>query len=333
MHSPRERLAQMSIGHWQAQMVYVAARLQIADRLHAGPQTVETLAAETRCDPRALHRLLRALASLGVFAEGPARVFALTEIAHYLRDDHPETVRPLVLMMGDTQYHAWGDLYESVQTGAAAFPKRYGRPLFDHLAEHPEQAEIFDRAMVAIHGRETAGILAAYDFSAFSTLVDVGGGNASQLIEILRRYPALRGTVYDLPHVAARARAALADAGLSGRADACGGSFFESAPAGADAYVLRHILHDWSDDESRAILARVRAAIPPHGKLLVIETVIPPGNEPCFAKLLDLTMLLVPGGLERTSEEYEELFREAGFRLARIVPTPAGVDVIEAVPA
>ncbi len=333
MHSGRARLNQMIAGYWLSQMTYVAARLNLADLLASGPRTVADLAAHTQCHPRSLGRLLRGLASVGLFAEHAPGTFGMTPDAEFLRDDHPETVRPMALMMGGVQYQAWGDLLHSVQTGETGFEHRFGKPLFDYLAEQPEQAAVFDRAMVAIHGGETAAILDAYDFSGFRRIIDVGGGNASQLIEMLGRHPTLTGAVFDLPHVAERAAQSLRTAGLTERGQAVGGSFFESIPGGADAYLLRHIIHDWDDQKSVQILQRVRAAMPPQGKLLVIETVIPPGNDPSFAKLLDLTMLVIPGGVERTEPEYRELYTGAGFQLTRIVSTAAGVDVIEGVPA
>ena len=332
MTSERERLGQMATGYWLSQMVYVAAKLGIADHLKDGPQSVDKLSHTTAVQPGPLHRLLRGLASVGVFAEQAPQVFAMTPMAEFLRDDHPQTTRPLVIMMGETQYAAWGDLLHSVRTGQTGFEHRFGRPLFDYLGDHPEQAAMFDRAMVAIHGRETAAVLDAYDFTPFRNLIDLGGGNGSQLIEMLERHPHLSGMVFDLPHVVERAHDALAAAGLSARATVQGGSFFESVPTGGDAYLLRHIIHDWNDAQSRTILQCVRKAICKEAKLLIIETVIPPGNDPCFAKLLDLTMLVIPGGLERTREQYAALLTDAGFELTRVVPTTGGVDVIEAVP-
>lgn len=332
MNVARQQLSQMISGYWISQMLHVAARLQLADHLHAGPQSIEALAVQTQTHPRSLGRLLRGLASVGIFAESAPGTYSLTSTAEFLRDDHPQTVRPMALMMGGVQYQAWGELLHSVTTGETGFQHRYGQPLFDYLGEHPAEAAEFDRAMVAIHGGETAAILDAYDLSGFRSLIDVGGGNGSQLIEILRRHPSLSGAVFDLPHVAERAQQALQSVGLNDRGSTIGGSFFETVPSGADAYLLRHVIHDWSDEQSQQILSRVRQAIPAHGKLLVIETVIPPGNDPSFAKLLDLTMLVIPGGIERTEDEYRDLFKASGFHLERIVPTAAGVDVIEGVP-
>lgn len=330
--SPREQLGRMISGCWLTQMLYVAAKLEIADRLADRPRLVSELALETGTHEPSLYRLMRGLASLGVFAETEPGRFQITDMAEYLRKDHSQSVQASVLMMGGTQYQAWGELWHSIHTGKTGFEKLYGEPLFDHLGKHPDDAAIFDRAMVAIHGRETAAIIAAYDFSKFKTIIDVGGGNGSQLCEILTANSQASGVVFDLPHVVKRAEQFIADKGLISRCQTAGGSFFESVPSGGDAYLVRHIIHDWTDEQSRTILQAIRRAIPSHGKLLVIETVIPPGNDPSFAKLLDLTMLVIPGGKERTEPEYRELFAASGFQLTRIVPTTADVHVIEATP-
>lgn len=327
-----QQLSQMICGYWISQMIHVAARLRLADELHAGPRTVTALAETVAAHPRSLGRLLRGLASVGLFEETPPGTYQLTPLAEFLRDDHPQSVRPMALMMGGVQYQAWGELLHAVRTGETGFAQRFGQPLFDYLATRPDEAAEFDRAMVAIHGREGAAVAEAYDFARVRRVVDVGGGNGHQLIELLDRHPHLTGTLFDLPHVVERAAPGLAASRVAARIDPLGGSFFETVPTGADCYLLRHILHDWSDEESARILRTIRHAIPTSGKLLVIETVIPPGNEPNFAKLLDLTMLVIPGGIERTEAEYRELFAAGGFRLTRILPTAAGVDLIEGVP-
>jgi hypothetical protein len=205
-------------------------------------------------------------------------------------------------------------------------------PVFDFLSKNVEQAKVFDAAMVGVHGRETAAMTDAYDFSGIGVLADIGGGNGSLLTAVLKKYPAMRGILYDLPGVTQRAKANLQAAGLTDRCQAIGGSFFESVPVGADAYLMRHIIHDWEDEKATTILRNVRQAIGKEGRLLLVEGVIPPGNDPCFGKLLDLTMLTIPGGKERTEEEYRTLYQAAGFRLARIVPTQAEVSVIEGKP-
>jgi hypothetical protein len=249
-----------------------------------------------------------------------------------LRSDVPQSQRALARMMGAEQYQTWGDLLYSVQTGEKAFDRRFGKPIFDWLAEHPDKAEIFDGAMTGIHGRETGAVIDAYDFSDTRVLADVGGGNGSNLIAVLQANPQLRGMLFDLPHVVERARLHVEAAGLTDRCTLHGGSFFEAVPAGADAYLMRHIIHDWDDELSRTILWNIRKVIPADGKLLIVEAVIPPGNDPFPMKFLDLTMLTIPGGKERTREEYETLFRESGFALSRIVPTATDMSVIEGRP-
>jgi hypothetical protein len=232
-------------------------------------------------------------------------------------------------MCGEEHYKAWGELLYSVKTGKIAFDKVYGMPVFEFLSQNIEQAKVFDAAMVGVHGRETEAMTDAYDFSGIGVLADIGGGNASLLITVLKRYPAIQGILYDLPGVAERARANLQAAGLADRCRIMGGNFFESVPAGADAYLMRHIIHDWDDEKAMTILRNVHQAIGKDGRLLVVEGVIPPGNDPSFGKLLDLTMLTIPGGKERTAEEYRLLFRTGGFELTRTVPTKAEVSVIE----
>lgn len=331
--APAQQLTMMITGFWISSAIYVAAKLRIADLLKDGPQTVERLAEQSESNGPSLRRLLRALASVGVFAEEREGVFRLTPMAELLRSDVPGSQWALSIMFGEEMYQAYGNLLGTVRTGDTAFDTVVGRPLFAFMQQHPEKAAIFDRAMVGIHGPETAAMLDAYDLSNVKTLADIGGGNGSVLIETLRRYPNVRGVLYDLPAVVERAKWELAAAGVGERVQAIGGDFFESVPVGADLYVLRHIIHDWDDAKSIQILRNIRGAIGTRGRLILVENVIPPGNDPCPGKLLDLTMLAITGGLERTRPEYERLLERAGFRLTRIVPTTADVSVIEAVPA
>ncbi len=327
-----EQLSRMISGCCVTQMLHVAARLELADRLAARSRPVTELAQETGCHEPSLYRLLRGLAGLGIFAEETGRRFKLTELSEFMRKDHPFSAHGAILMMGGFQYPAWGEMLFSVQTGRTAFEKLHGTPLFDYLSTRPDAAAIFDAAMVSIHGRETSAILEAYDFSVFREIVDLGGGNGSQLCGLLQANPKVRGTVFDLPHVVERAAQQIAAQGLTDRCRTVAGSFFDDVPAGADAYLLRHVIHDWDDDQSQTILKAVRRAIPPEGKLLVIEAVIPPGNVPGFAKMLDLTMLVMAGGKERTNPEYRQMLAKAGFRVTSIVPTTSEVAIIESVP-
>jgi hypothetical protein len=326
----RQVLSQIFGGSWITQGIYVAAELGIADHLAEGPRSAEELAERTNTHRRALYRLLRALAGVGIFAQDSHRRFSLTPLAELLRSDVVDSQRSLAIMMGAEFYETWGMLLHSVRTGEQGFYKRFGMPFFQYMTEHPERHSIYDAAMTGVHGPETEPMLDAYDFSKFRSVVDVGGGESLVLAAILNRYPAIQGILFDLPAVAERARAILKTSGLSGRYQIVGGDFFSSVPVGADAYLMRHIIHDWEDEEAIAILRNCREAMNPESKVLVVETVIPPGNEPCFGKWLDLMMLLV-GGCERTEREYSRLFSEAGLKLNRIVSTDSEVSVLEGV--
>ena len=327
--SPQDLMNQMISGYWNTQAIYVAAKLGIADLLTNGSRSVDELAQATNTHSPSLFRLLRGLASMGVFADDGSGRFSLTPLAECLRSDVPGSQRALAIMNGEEHYKAWGELLYSVQTGKIAFDKIFGMPVFDFLSKNLEQAKVFDAAMVGVHGRESSAMVDAYDFSSIGVLADIGGGNGSLLTTVLQKHPTMKGILYDLPGVTERAKASLQDAGLANRCTVIGGSFFESIPEGADAYLMRHIIHDWDDAKATTILRNVHQAIRPQGRLLVIEGVIPPGNDPCFGKMLDLTMLTLPGGKERTEEEYQTLFKQSGFRLNRIVPTNAHVDIIE----
>jgi hypothetical protein len=329
--SPHQQLDHMITGYWISQAIYAAAKFGIADLLKNGPRTAEQLAEATSTNPDALYRLLRALASVGIFSEGEPRQFSLTPLAEPLQSDVPGSKRALALMSGDEQFRAWAEIEYSVQTGKIAFDKVFGKPIFDYLGDNPEKARIFDAAMVGIHGRESNAILDAYDFSGIGIVADIGGGNGSQIASVLQRHSSMKAILFDLPHVVERARERINAAGLSGRCQLVSGSFFESVPKGADAYMMRHIIHDWDDEKALTILRNCHAAMPSNGKLLVIESVIPPGNEPFGGKLLDLVMLLIPGGKERTADEYGSLFAKAGFEISRIVPTGSEISIIEGV--
>jgi hypothetical protein len=324
-------LLKLSTGYWISQALYVAAKLKLADLLKDGPRSSVDLSKATKTHPQALYRLLRALASIDVFAEENGK-FKLTPLAQGLRSDVLGSHWAVAVMTGDEHYRAWGDLLYSIETGKPAFDRIYGKPPFDYLAEHPENAKIFDAAMTGIHGNETRAMLDAYSFAGYGTLVDVGGGNGSLLMAILRHTPSLKGILYDLPHVVERAAAAIQREGMANRCTPVAGSFFESVPSGHDAYLMRHIIHDWDDEKALTILRNCRKAIKPTGKLLLVEAVIPPGNDPSWSKFLDLNMLLIPGGQERTETEYRQLFKAADFLLTRIVPTTTEISVIEGEP-
>ncbi len=321
-------LDRMIVGSWVTQALYVAAETGIADALAAGPRTADELARETGTHADSLYRVLRALASIGVFRQDDEGRFSGTPLGRLLERDAPGSKRSLARMAGAEWYRSWGALLSSVETGGAAFDRVYGKSFFRYLDANPDRWRIFDAAMTGVHDAETIPVLDAYDFSSFGTIVDVGGGNGLALAALLCRHPETRGILFDLPDVARRAREVVDGCGLSDRCTVEGGDFFVSVPPSADAYLLRHVLHDWDDPEAVSILDRCRKAMRPGGRVLVVETVIPPGNGPCFAKWLDLMMLVV-GGRERTREQYADLFRSAGLRLARVVPTARDVSILE----
>lgn len=329
--SPPQQLDQMISGYWISQAIYAAAKFNIADHLIDGPKSIEQLAEATSTNADALYRLLRALASVGIFAEGEPRHFALTPLAEPLQSDVPGSKRALALMAGDEQFRTWAEIEYSIQTGKTAFDKAFGKPIFEYLSENPDKARIFDAAMVGIHGRESDIVLSAYDFSGVGVLADIGGGNGSQISQVLNRNSDLKGILFDLPHVIERAKNPIESAGLLDRCELVGGSFFESVPEGADIYLMRHIIHDWDDEKSLTILRNCHQAMSANTKLLIVESVIPPGNDPFGGKFLDLVMLLIPGGKERTAEEYRALLDQAGFELTQVIPTTSEVSIIEAV--
>jgi hypothetical protein len=329
---PPATLLQMMTGYWVSQAVYVAAKLGIADLLADGPVGCDHLAAATDTHAPSLRRVLRALASVGVFTEASPGSFTLTPLAELLRTETPGSMRALAIMYAEEQYRAWGELLHSVRTGEMAFDHQFGMGYFAYLAQHPEADRVFNEAMTGWTHQLVGAVVDTYDFSPFNTVVDVGGGYGTLLAAILRRNPGARGILFDQPHVVASAEEHLATSGVADRCTAVGGDFFAAVPAGGDAYVLAQILHDWDDERCVAILGQCRRAMPNHGKLLVVELVLPPGDEAFFGKWLDLHMLVLLGGRERTAAEYDALFRGAGFELARVVPTPPGPSVVEAVP-
>jgi hypothetical protein len=324
-----DQLLAMASGAWVTQMIHVAAELGLADALAGGEREVAELAAACGADPDALFRLLRGLASLGIFQETQPRRFALTPLAELLRSDHPSSLRQFARMLGDEHYLSWNDLLHSVRTGENAFRHRHGCSVFAWYQQHPRRGEIFDGAMTDFSRQETAALLDACDFADAGHLVDVGGGRGALLQQVLRAHGQLRGTLFDQPAVVAPVAV---PADLEGRLSVRGGDFFAETPAGADTYLLKHILHDWGDDACRTILTHIRAALAPGGRVLIVEPVIPPGNDPFPGKLLDLNMLVMTeGGRERSAEEYAALLASVGLRLSRIVPTPSAVSVVEAV--
>lgn len=330
---PQIALLEMIMGYWVSQSIYVAAKLGIADRLKDGDKSCSELATATHTNELALYRVLRALASLGIFTEVAPETFGMTPLATFLHSDTPGSVRDVAIMMGDREHYAsWGNILHAVQTGESSFDNIFGTNVFDYYAKNPQPAVIFDKAMTCFSKVENAAVSADYDFSPFRTLVDVAGGQGSLLMSILQAYPTLKGILFDLPDVIERAKSQIATREANDRCQLISGNFFESVPIGADAYLLKHILHDWDDERAIAILKQCHRAMAEGSKLLIVEQIISPGNEPFMGKLLDVNMLVMsPGGKERTAEEFRSLFVAAGFQLTQIVPTQGIVSVIEGI--
>jgi hypothetical protein len=327
-----EKLTQIMMGAALSRAVCTIAELGIADQIESGsPQWVESLAGATGTHERSLYRIMRFLASHGLFQEKGNRQFDHTPLSHCLRSDAEGSFRAAAQML-HRMFPAWDGLHHAAITGEPGFNKVFGQPVFDYVATHPDLAPILDAGMTALHGHETAAMLEAYDFSAINVLADIGGGNGSLIGSVLQRYPELQGLLFELAHVVGRARESLQAYGIGDRCSVIEGSFFESVPSGADAYLFRHIIHDWTDEQSIQILNNCRKVIPDHGRVLVIEAVVPTGNEPSLAKDFDMTMLTFPGGLERTEEEYRSLLEQAGFQLSSITPTASMISVVEGKP-
>lgn len=326
-------LLQMMTGYWLSKAVYVAAKLGIADLLSDGAESCEDLAKTTGTHAPSLYRVLRALASNGIFSETTTGRFAVTPMGALLQTKRPDSMRALAIMYGEEQYRAWGDLLYSIQTGQPAFEREFGMEVFEYFRQNKASGAVFNEAMTNWTTQVSAAVAATYDFSRFGTIVDVGGNQGILLAAILRSNPAARGILFDLPHVVATARAQLTQAGVESRCELVGGDFFTAALPDGDAYLLSYVLHDWDDERCVAILAQCRRVIANTGTLLLIELVLPEGNEPSFGKWLDLHMLVMASGRERTCDEYRRLLQAGGFALTRVIPTPAGSYIVEATPA
>lgn len=328
-------LRRLIIGYRLSQAISVAAQLGVADLLKNGPQSADELARHTGTHSPSLYRVLRLLASEGLLAEAKDGRFHLLPLGEPLRADVPGSLRHRAIFDGAAaNWQAWGELIHSVTTGEPAFNHVWHAGLFDYVNRDPELAASFNGFMAAQTTAVAQAVLDAYDFSGVDTLVDVGGGYGALVVSVLAAHPAMRGVLFDLPHVVAEGRSRLAAAGLAARCAAIGGSFFDAVPEGGDAYALKFILHDWDDERCREILTHCRRVMPVHGRLLIVEAIIRPGNAPDYGKYMDLTMLVMTeGGRERTESEYRALLTATGFRLTRVIPTTSDVCVIEALPA
>jgi ubiquinone/menaquinone biosynthesis C-methylase UbiE len=330
---PTEVLLQMIVGTWVSRAIYVAAQLGIADLLKDGSHSNDELAKATDVDARSLYRVLRALASVGVFAESEPGYFELTPLAECLRSDRNDSLRAYAIKSGQPwDWQPWGHVLESVKTGKPVFKNLFGMEIFEYLADNPSAAKVYDEAISSFSGKYPAVITSAYDFSSIHNLVEVGGGRGSLFAAVLKANPTMKGILFDVPHVIERTKHLIEAEGLKERCELVGGDFFESVPNGGNAYLLKNIIHNWDDERAVVILKNCHRAMQENGKLLVVEMVIPSNNEPFFGKLLDLQVMInYQGGCERTEAEYQTLFETAGFKLTKIIPTTSPLSVIEGV--
>ncbi len=324
-----QKIVDLAFGFVLTGALATAAKLRVADHLKDTPKTASELAQELSVDAQSLHRVLRMLASFGVFEEDAEGRFQLCAPGRLLCVTEPNSLRDAVLMISqDIFWRPVGELDEVVRTGKNGMDRIFGAPFFDYFQQNAGAGAIFHRGMSSLSDMENAPIAESYDFTPFKRIVDMGGGHGGFLIEALKGAPKARGLNYDHVHVLAEARTDE----LPGRWTCVPGDFFESAPVG-DAYLLKRILHDWTDDVCVKILKNIRNAMPDTAKVLVVDCVIPPGNEPHGGKVLDILMMASLPGRERTEAEFAELFDRSGLKLSRVVETPALLSIVEAVPA
>ena len=314
--------------------ILVAANLGLADLLKDGPLSIADLAEATGTHARSLYRMLRALASRGIFSEDADGRFSLTALADPLRSDAPDSIHNWALFVGsEAELQTWAHLSYSVRTGKPAFEHIFGKGWFDYLDEQPEMAQIFNHLMTGGSTSDAAAIVEAHDFSVYRKIVDIGGGHGALLAHILEQNPQSSGVLFDAPSVIAGATGAIDTQVNQGRAERVAGNFFEAVPNGGDAYVLKYIIHDWNDERAIMILKNCRQAMAENGRVLLVEMVIPAGNAPSPGKFLDLEMLLYFYSRERTEAEYRDLLQQAELELITITPTASPFSILEAAPA
>ncbi len=332
---PDAQLLSIVSSAWTSAAIYVTAKLGIADLLKDGPRSVEFLSVATSTHELSLYRVLRAVASAGIFTEEDVKTFANTSMSDTLRADHPHSVRDLTIWMNEPEHwRVYGDLMHSVKTGEPAWDKTHGESVFPYLFKtNTELGAIFNNAMTSYTHQTTPPLLEAYDFSSARIVADIGGGLGHLLGAVLAANKDVTGILLDLPEVIHSAPAMLKKFGVEDRVEIVSGDFTQDVPVVADLYMLKHIIHDWYDDKNQVILGNIRNNMPDAAKILIIETVIPEGNAPHFSKVIDLEMLVAPGGMERTASEFEVLLEKSGLKLDRIIPTMGMMSIIEAVKA
>ncbi|HEV7650893.1 MAG TPA: methyltransferase [Actinophytocola sp.] len=330
----RRKLLGILSSSWVAQSCYAVAKLGLPDAMAAGPRPVAELAAECGADPRVLNRLLRAMVSMGLFRQTAPQTYALTSVTELLRSDVPASLRQMAVLDGEEVFRSFADIMHTVRTGAPAFESIYGEPFYAYLAGQPQLAATFADAM---SGAQVSAALALCDLTGAGLLVDVGGGSAGLLVAALTHYPRLRGVLLELPETVRQAKATVTDAGVADRVELVEGDFFAAVPPGGDAYVLARVLHNWTDERAETILRRVREAMAPDGRLIVLEQLQPDEeDEPGPGKgMVDLLMLVLLEGHDRTQEDYRRLLERSGFalRAVRHGATPDADSMLEAVPA
>jgi hypothetical protein len=333
--TPPSQLLRVRDGLIVHQTLYAAAKLGVADMLADGPLTTAELARQLEVNESALHRVLRALASQGIFEETAPGTFGNNSLSIYLRTGVPGSVRAMVIFWGtENYYRPFGEILHSVRTGKSARTEVFGMDGWDYLQQHPEHARIFDDAMTDLSSIMGPAVAGAYDFGRWESIMDVGGGNGVLLASILKAHPEVRGVLADLPHVVQRAKQrGFLGGELAARSTIEPCDFFREVPSGCRAYVMKHVIHDWDDAHAHGILTNCRRVVPANGALLLVEWALPEGNLPSAGKLFDVVMLVMTGGKERTIEEYRELLEKGGFRLTKVVPTAAEFVIIEAIPA
>jgi SAM-dependent methyltransferase len=332
---PDAQLLQLVSGAFLSQAVYVAAKLGLADLLADGPRTAKDLAEKTETDERSLYRVLRALASVGAFTEETDKTFSNTPMTETLKSDHPRSARDLTIWMSEPEHwKVYGALMHSVKTGKPAWDHVHSEPVFPYLFKtNTELGDIFNRAMTSYSHQSIGPVIEAYDFSGAETIADIAGGFGHLLAAVLAANPKAKGVLFDMKEVLAGAPKMLDSYGVSDRVELVEGDFFSAIPVKADIYLLKHIIHDWYDDNNEKILRNIRESMPDDGKVLIIDAVVPEGNDPHFSKIIDLEMLMSPGGVERTEAEFDELLNKSGFKLNRIIPTKGLMSIVEAVKA
>lgn len=327
-------MLQIISGFWISRAVYVIAKLGIPDLLKSGPKTAEELASATKTHAPSLFRILRALASVGVLRSAEGGRFTQTPVSETLVTNAPGSLRWFAVSeLGQEHYPAWGNLMHSVKTGEIAFDNFFGVDIWKYFQQNPEDAAVFNDSMSSVTAAANEAITSLYDFSQFGKIVDVGGGHGGLITSILKKNPEVKGILFDAAEVIEGARPKVEAAGLEDRLETMSGDFFKSVPEGGDAYIMKWIIHDWDDEKSNTILRNCRNHMQPNGRLILVDSVVPETDEPHFSKFIDLNMLVMTGGKERTEKEFEQLLADAGFRLLRVIPTDLPTSIIEAQPA